>query len=195
MGAWGTGISSNDTYADIYEQFIDLYNEGLSVTEITNRLINENQETINLEEDAPNFWFAIANGQWECKALDKEIFSKVEYLINSGEDIRIWKELEASPKDLKLRENVLKKFLLKLQTDKENPRKRTKKKFYNSIYQKGDCLTYLMDNGNYGGAFVLSDEQQTETGTNYIALTTIDLLTKPTLDDFKSAEVYIKRVN
>lgn len=195
MGAWGTGISSNDTYADIYEQFIDLYNEGLSVPEITNRLINENQETINLEEDAPNFWFAIANGQWECKALDKEIFSKVEYLINSGEDIRIWKELEASPKDLKLRENVLKKFLLKLQTDKEKPRKRTKKKFYNSIYQKGDCLTYLMDNGNYGGAFVLTDEQQTETGTNYIALTTIDLLTKPTLDDFKSAEVYIKRVN
>lgn len=195
MGAWGTGISSNDTYADIYEQFIDLYNEGLSVPEITNRLINENQETINLEEDAPNFWFAIANGQWECKALDKEIFSKVEYLINSGEDIRIWKELEASPKDLKLRENVLKKFLLKLQTDKEKPRKRTKKKFYNSIYQKGDCLTYLMDNGNYGGAFVLTDEQQTETGTNYIALTTIDLPTKPTLDDFKSAEVYIKRVN
>ena len=29
MGAWGTGISSNDTYADIYEQFIDLYNEVL----------------------------------------------------------------------------------------------------------------------------------------------------------------------
>ncbi|MBP6238655.1 MAG: hypothetical protein KA536_21060 [Saprospiraceae bacterium] len=195
MGTWGTGISSNDTYADIYEQFNDLYNEGLSVPDITKRLIYENQETINLEEDAPNFWFAIANGQWECKELDIEIFSKVEQIIKSGEDIRIWKELDASPADIKTREKVLSKFLSKLQTEKDKPKRRTKKRFYNSIYQKGDCLTYLMDNGNYGGAFVLTDEQQTESGTNYIAITTIDKQTKPTLDDFKSAEVYVKRVN
>ncbi|WP_338378929.1 hypothetical protein [uncultured Flavobacterium sp.] len=195
MGAWGTGISSNDTYADIYEQFIDLYNEGLSVADITKKLIYENQETINLEEDAPNFWFAIANGQWECKALDKEILSKVEHIINSGEDIRIWKELDATPADLKAREKVLSKFLSKLKIEKDKPKRRTKKRFYNSTYQKGDCLTYLMDNGNYGGAFVLTDEQKTATGTNYIAITTIDLPTKPTLNDFKVAEVYIKRVN
>lgn len=195
MGAWGTGISSNDTYADIYEQFTDLYNEGLSVPEITKRLIDENQETINLEEDSPNFWFAIANGQWECKALDQEIFSKVEHIINSGEDIRIWQELDSTPADLKAREKVLNKFLSKLQTEKDKPRKRTKKKFYNSIYQKGECLTYLMDNDNYGGAFVLTEEYQTETGTNYIAITTIDQPTKPNLNDFKNAEVYIKRVN
>lgn len=195
MGAWGTGISSNDTYADIYKQFVDWYNEGLSVPEITKRLIDENQETINLEEDAPNFWFAIANGQWECKALDKKVFSKVEHIINSGEDIRIWKELDASPSDLRAREKVLNKFLSKLQTEKDKPRKRTKKRFYNSIYQKGDCLTYLMDNGNYGGAFVLTDEHQTEIGTNYIAITTIDKPTRPTLDDFRTSEVYLKRVN
>ncbi|RTY85668.1 hypothetical protein [Flavobacterium sp. GT3R68] len=195
MGAWGTGISSNDTYADIYGQFIDLYNEGFTVPEITKRLIDENDETISIVEDAPNFWFAIANGQWECKDLKEEIFSKVEYLINSGEDIRIWKELEASLADIKSREKALEKFLSKLKTEKDKPRKRTKKKFYNSVYQKGDCLTYLMDNGNYGGAFVLTDEQQTETGTNYIAITTIDKPIKPTLDDFKSAEVYLKRVN
>ncbi len=52
-----------------------------------------------------------------------------------------------------------------------------------------------MDNGNFGGAFVLTDEKETEVGTNYIAITTIDKADKPTLDDFKKAEVYIKRVN
>ena len=31
MGTWGTGISSNDTFADIYDEFFDLYNDGLSV--------------------------------------------------------------------------------------------------------------------------------------------------------------------
>jgi hypothetical protein len=106
MGAWGTGISSNDTYSDIYEEFIDLYNDGGSVTQITEHLINNNQETINLPEDATNFWFAIANAQWECKELDKYILQKVEEIVNTGEDLRIWKELEATESDLKAREKV-----------------------------------------------------------------------------------------
>lgn len=114
MGTWGTGISSNDSYADFYEEFIDLYNDGLEVNEITKKLINENQDTINTPEDASNFWFAIANGQWECKALDKEILSKVEVIIQSGEDLLIWKQSDASEKDLNAREKVLNKFLLKL---------------------------------------------------------------------------------
>lgn len=195
MGTWGTGISSNDTFADIYGQFIDLYNEGFSVPEITKRLIDENQETINLPEDATNFWFAIANGQWDCKALDNEILTKVDQIIQTGEDLRVWKELDASPADLKAREKVLIKFLSKLKTEKDKPRKRTKKKLFDSIFKKGDCLVYKMDNGNFGGAFVLTDEKETEVGTNYIAITTIDKADKPTVDDFKKAEVYIKRVN
>lgn len=194
MGAWGTGISSNDTFADIYEQFIDLYNEGISVLDITKRLIDENQETINLPEDAANFWFALAYGQWECKALDNDILSKVDHIIQTGENLRLWKELGASTAGLKAREKVLTKFLVKLQTEKDKPRKRTKKKLYDSIFKKGDCLTYKMDNGNYGGAFVLTDEQASQIGENYIAITTIDSFNKPTIDDFKKAEVYIKRV-
>jgi len=34
MGAWGIAISSNDTYADIYGEFFDLYNDGLDIAEI-----------------------------------------------------------------------------------------------------------------------------------------------------------------
>ena len=44
-----------------------------------------------------------------------------------------------------------------------------------------------MDNGNYGGAFVLTDEKGTEIGKNHIAITTIDKPTKPTIEDFKNA--------
>lgn len=41
MDAWGTGISSNDTYADVYDHFFELYNDGLAVAEISTRLIRE----------------------------------------------------------------------------------------------------------------------------------------------------------
>lgn len=194
MGTWGTGISSNDTYADIYGEFIDLYNEGLSVEEITEKLIADNQETINLSEDANNFWFAIANAQWECKALDKTLFERVEKIIRNGEDLVVWKELEATPADLKQREKVLNKFLEKLQKPEDNPKKRVKNSLYSSIFRKGDCLTCLMDNGNYCGAFVLTDEIETINGINYIALTTINKSTKPSIEDFKNSDIHIRKV-
>ena len=195
MGTWGTGISSNDTFADIYSQFIDLYNKGLSVSDITKKLIAKNQETINIPDDAANFWFAIAKGQWECKELSSEVFSKVEQIIVSGENLKVWKELGASPQNLKDRDSALLKFLSELKTERDKPRKRTKKNFLNSVFKKGDCLVYKMENGNYGGAFVLTDEQETEVGNNYIAITMIDKQDKPTIEDFKKAEVYQRRVN
>ena len=193
MGSWGTGISSNDTFADIYDDFFELYNENISVSDITKKLIQENQETINEREDCNNFWFAIALSQWECKELDKSIFEKVKEIINSGKDIIIWKELDASKTDLKSRERVLEKFLEKLETEKAKPKTRKKKKSYNSIFKKEDCLTYIMENGNYGGAFVLTDEIQSSVGGNFIAITNIDQKQKPTIEDFKKAEVYVQR--
>ncbi|MCD8518384.1 MAG: ribonuclease E/G, partial [Flavobacterium sp.] len=51
-----------------------------------------------------------------------------------------------------------------------------------------------MKNGNYGGALVLTDEQQTICGTNYIAITTIDKKEKPSIEDFKNDFHYLKGV-
>lgn len=194
MGSWGTGISSNDSFADIYDGFFELYNEGFSVSEITKKLIQENQETINIREDSNNFWFAIALAQWECKELEKSIFEKVKEIINSGKDIAIWKELDASNADIKSREIVLKKFLAKLEIEKVKPKTRKKKKLYDSIFKKGDCLTYKMENGNYGGALVLTEETQSEVGANFIAITTINQNNKPTIDEIKKAYVYVKKM-
>ena len=68
MGAWGTSISSNDTYADIYSEFFDMYNDGLTVEEISKKLINDNKDIINGPDDANNFWFALAKAQCEFQA-------------------------------------------------------------------------------------------------------------------------------
>ena len=194
MGAWGTGISSNDTFADIYDDFFECYNSGSIVSEITKRLIQENQETINESGDSNNFWFAIALAQWECKELSIEIFEKVKQIINSGDDLIVWKNSDARDADIKSREIVLKKFLAKLETEKVNPKRRKINKLYDSVFKKNDCLTYIMENGNYGGAFVLTDELQSSVGGNFIAITTIDQNQKPTIEQFKKAEVYIQRV-
>jgi len=192
MGAWGTGISSNDTYADVYDQFFDLYNDGVSVSDISAKLIGENQETIEMYEDAPNFWYALAKVQWECKELSEDVRLRVEHFVHSGEDLQIWRDLGATAADIKAREKALAKFLTRLRSEKPSAKNRKKKKYYDSVFNKGDCLVYRMDNGNYGGAFVLTDEKSTEVGTNHIAITTIDKPEKPTLKDFKNGEVYVR---
>ena len=47
----------------------DLYDDGLDVAEISEKLITTNQEIINDIYDSNNFWFALAKAQWQCKQL------------------------------------------------------------------------------------------------------------------------------
>jgi hypothetical protein len=44
MGTWGTGISSNDTFSDVYDDFFKYYNEGDFPDEILKKLMIEYQK-------------------------------------------------------------------------------------------------------------------------------------------------------
>ena len=124
MGSWGTGISSNDTFEDIKDEFFELYNEGLQPNEITQKLINSNREIVNDKEDANNFWFALSLCQWECKALEPELLERITKIIKSGTDIELWKELGAEKTELTKRQKALEKFLEKLNSEKKSERPR-----------------------------------------------------------------------
>lgn len=191
MGAWGTAISSNDTYADIYGIFFDLYNDGLSVEEISKKLIADNQDTINDPDDANNFWFALAKAQWECKQLDNNIFEKVKHIIETDADIEVWRHLNADEKDIKKRKTILDKFLAELKTERLKPKARKKKIIRQPVFEKGDCLIFKLSDGNYSGAVVLEATKDTEYGYNLIASTRINQPSKPTVKDFENAEVLI----
>ncbi len=191
MGAWGTAISSNDTYADIYDEFFDLYNDGQSVEDISKKLIADNQETINEPDDSNNFWFALAKAQWECKQLDTEILERVKQIIETGSDLEVWRRLDADEKDIKKRKVVLDKLLADLQTERPKAKSRKKKVIKQPPFEKGDCLTFRLANGNYGGAVVLEAIKDTEYGHTLLATTRINQSTKPTKKDFENAEVLI----
>lgn len=191
MGAWGTAISSNDTYADIYSEFFDLYNEGLDVTEISKMLITDNTETINDTDDCNNFWFALAKAQWECKQLDNELLQRVKVIIETGADLEVWRQLDADEKDNKKRKIVLDKFLADLQLERPKAKSRKKTIIRQPIFEKGDCLTFKLSNGNYSGAVVLEAVKDTEYGYNLIASTRINQPNIPTKKDFENAEVLL----
>ena len=128
MAFWGTAISMNDTYADIFGAFLEMYNDGLPVKEISEKLIEENQDIINDGEEKHNFWFALARAQWEAKELDPVVLEKVRDIVESGADIELWQFLKADEEEIASRRAALARFLAELQTEKFKPRDRKKKK-------------------------------------------------------------------
>lgn len=179
MGSWGTAISSNDVYADIYSEFFELYNSGVDVEEISKKLIVNNQDILNDPDECNNLWFALAKAQWECKQLDKNVFEQVKEIVETGADIDIWRKLDANEKDIKKRKFILDKFLLDLQKERLKPRARKKKRIRKPVFEKGDCLTFKLQSGNYGGAVVLEAIHDSEYGYNLIATTRLNQPNKP----------------
>jgi hypothetical protein len=192
MGTWGTNIKDNDTTMEIIEAFFELYNEGKEPSNISAMLIKENKGLINIPEASNNFWFALALAQWETKSLDIKIFEKVKLLIESGNDLEVWKSLEADDKTIAKRKIALEKFLVKLQTEKVKAKLREKPRNVKPIFGNGDCLTFKFDNGNYGGVVILATVDDPKSGLNLVVCTRINKRTKPTINDFEKAELLIK---
>lgn len=191
MGTWGTGIKDNDAFADVYSEFFAEYNKGEQPDIISKKIIQENWEILEIEEERNSLWFALVLAQWETKSLDKDLQAKVEKIISSGDEITVWRTLGASDGDIKKRQAVLEKFLLQLKSDRPKAKPRKKSKHKSPIFAKGDCLTFKMSNGNYGGAIVLEADLNPETAYNLVALTRLNQTSKPTIIDFERSEILI----
>lgn len=100
MGNWSTAIKDSDVFSDVYGDFFELYNNGENPKEITEKILTENFEILEIDSEKNDFWFAIALAQWETKTLDEKILKKVENIINSGDDIKLWAELGADKQSL-----------------------------------------------------------------------------------------------
>jgi hypothetical protein len=192
MGTWGTSIKSNDAFADVYSEFFELYNKGELPENISEKIKSDNLEILEIEEEKHSFWFALALAQWETKSLDTKVLSTVENIITSGNDLNLWLDLGASEKDLKKRKIVLDKFLEKLKSERSKATPRKKIKLKTPIFSTGDCLSFQLGNGNYGGAVVLATNSNPERAHNLIATTRIQKPTKPSIGDFESAEVLVQ---
>ncbi len=191
MGTWSTAIKDSDAFLDVYGEFFDLYNKGGQPEIISKKIIEDNWEILEIDEEKHSLWFALALAQWETKTLDQSVLSRVEQIITSGADLALWYQTGASEQDVKKRNTVLNNFLEKIKSSrpKVKPRKRAKQK--TPIFSTGDCLVFKMNNGNYGGAIVLATDLHPETACNLVVTTRLNQITKPTINDFENAEVLI----
>lgn len=189
MGYWGTAIKDNDIFVDIYGEFFDLYNKGESPENVSRILQPKYSEFLELDEEANNYWFAFALAQWETKTLEEGILIRVNQIISSGADLKLWQKLGADKKDISKRKIALEKFQEKINSERAKPKPRRRPKFKIPIFETGDCFIFQMKNGNYGGAVVLAVDLNPVTAYNLVATTRINQSIKPSLNDFENAEV------
>lgn len=190
MGTWGTSIDENDTYNDIQRDFLDLYNQGNPLDEIYSEFLSD-EDFEEIPEESHDFWFAIADLLWQCKGLNDKVFKVVQDIIESKSDLNYWKETNGNDEDIKERENELNKFLEKISTQKKRAKRRVKKKLFDSLFNKGDVITFKLTNNNYGLALVIDDENgiKTESGKNLIVISDFESIDRPTIKEVKKANV------
>ncbi|MRG46902.1 hypothetical protein GFS24_17405 [Chitinophaga sp. SYP-B3965] len=124
MGTWGTGITDNDNSADIYDEFFEEFDKGVHPARISKNVIANNQDSI----DSNDFWLALALAQWETGSLDPAIFTRVKDIVESKQDIELWRECDASDEDLVKRQKDLEEFIAKISVENANPKVNIKPK-------------------------------------------------------------------
>ena len=116
MGTWNTKINGNDTFLDIYQNFFDLYNQGQNPADISKQIQDDFAEMFNDYDDRNNSLFGLALAQWETKSLDKTIYKQVKEIIETGNDLEVWKGVGADNKTIEKRKKELDKFLTQIST-------------------------------------------------------------------------------
>lgn len=97
MGTWGSGLYQNDMSDDIKECFIDKCKRGHTIEEATEISIKEYAEELQDEDDAPNFWFALADIQWKYGKLLPKVKENALYHIEELKK-EIYNEFDKSEK-------------------------------------------------------------------------------------------------
>ena len=129
MGTWSEALNGSDTFCDVYESFYTMYNEGLAPTIAAQKVLADINEDFCDIDELHDSLFALGFAQWETKCLDQNLYQKIKKIIDSGENIELWKGAGSTDVSLKKRKQVLGDFLSKISVEKQKAKRRSKPKF------------------------------------------------------------------
>jgi hypothetical protein len=155
VGAWGAGIFSNDTAADIRRSLRELLEDGLSPEEATERLISSAYGADEDPDDATSFWTGLAAAQMALGVLQPRVRDHAVTLIDSGGDIALFTDAKVAAK----RRSVLDKLRLQLLGPQKPPVKVRRPMPIPSPVAAGDVFLLKLENGRRARFRVLRIEQ------------------------------------
>lgn len=144
MGTWGVGLFQDDVTCDIKQEYLNRLRIGYTNEEATEEVIDYNADSVEDEEEAPLFWFALADIQWRYGRLLPEVKRIAMEYLKSGEDLERWK---CNEKLYKKRKFVLEELEEKLNSPMPPERKVSKLYLTKAAWRPGDLLLYKIGNG------------------------------------------------
>lgn len=147
MAAWGPKLYQDDIAEDVRSYYKEQLHYGKTGVEITQELLKQYEYLLEDMDDAPVFWFALADTQWSLGRLEDVVKEKALYHIREGNDIKRWKS--ESPKEAKIREKVLLELEQKLLSPQPEEKKVSKYRLYHCEWKVGDVFAYQLSS-EYG---------------------------------------------
>lgn len=170
MGTWGFGIESDDVVQDVVEDFKDILKQGGTPDEATTHVFERYSPRLNDPDDGPLVWLALGHCQWTYGGcVDSGVLETIIDGFGNGAGLQRWSD--ESPAVLKKRRERLTAFIEKIRLPNPKPSRRPKLIVRKPVFEQGDCLSILLDDGRYGAAIVLAaDHSQPEYGRNLIGV-------------------------
>ena len=142
MGAWGTGIYSNDTAGDVRDACKDIFGY-YDVEEGNQKLFQQFEietEPELIDDDYASFWYALSDWQWKHGMLNEYVKEKALSLLEVYAGIDDWIE-SGDKRDVLKRRQVLDKLKNQLQTQ-QPPLKKPKLTLAKPRHKIGDIIVF-----------------------------------------------------
>jgi hypothetical protein len=143
MGTWGPNLYQDDLAEEVRDYYIDQLRKGKSGKAITQELINGNKLLLSDKDEAPVFWFALADVQWSYGRLEDFVKENALHHIHEGSDVLRWQS--ENLKMSKIRENVLLKLEQKLLSQQPVEKKIKPLNLYQCTWKVGDVFSYELN--------------------------------------------------
>jgi hypothetical protein len=138
MGTWGTGIFDSDLARDVRGEWRDGILDGQDPSPLAQRLIDTVAPDDSEPGEAAVFWIALAAAQAETGRLDPAIRDKTLQIIDSGADLALWTQEDATA--AKRRQKALESLASKLRGPQPAPKLLRRPKALGVAFDVGDVI-------------------------------------------------------
>lgn len=144
MGAWGTGVFSDDVACEVRDEYRAMIGDGHDGTVATDALLVAFREVLEDIDAAPVLWLALAVMQWRLGRLEARVKDRALQVLDDGSALRPW---QGEPSLLAARRKELAKVANLVKSPQPN-RKSVCKRFKNTCeWEAGELIGFRVRSG------------------------------------------------
>ena len=145
MASWGPKLYQDDIAEDVKDYYKAQLKRGKTNEEVTKESIECNEDIIQDEDEAPVFWFALADTQWRLGRLLPSVKEKALEYLKSESNLKRWEKEAINQREYKIREKMLQELEKKLKSPIPSKKKISQHKLYKCEWNIGDTFAYKLE--------------------------------------------------